>query len=132
MLANELGVDPSPELRRVHEQVLRQDAARHLYASVPSLPPRAGDVATAVDEVIERAIANTVHDQYSDAPALAAALREAFAATSTTTTVPASPPQNPYKGLRAFREADADDYFGRDELAGRLLARLAGTGPQHD
>ena len=31
---------------------------------------------------------------------------------------------NPYKGLRAFQEADADDFFGRDVLIGQLLARL--------
>ena len=33
---------------------------------------------------------------------------------------------NPYKGLRAFHEADAEDFFGRESLTGKLLARLAG------
>ncbi|HSH78852.1 MAG TPA: adenylate/guanylate cyclase domain-containing protein, partial [Herpetosiphonaceae bacterium] len=32
--------------------------------------------------------------------------------------------QNPYKGLRAFHEADAPDFFGRETLTERLLARL--------
>jgi WD40 repeat protein/DNA-binding SARP family transcriptional activator len=32
--------------------------------------------------------------------------------------------RNPYKGLRAFTEADARDFFGRGELVRRLLARL--------
>jgi WD40 repeat protein/DNA-binding SARP family transcriptional activator len=32
--------------------------------------------------------------------------------------------QNPYKGLRAFEEADADDFFGREDLIGRLVARM--------
>jgi WD40 repeat protein/DNA-binding SARP family transcriptional activator len=38
--------------------------------------------------------------------------------------------RNPYKGLRAFTEADAGDFFGRAELAQRLVARLreAGSG----
>jgi WD40 repeat protein/transcriptional regulator with XRE-family HTH domain len=31
---------------------------------------------------------------------------------------------NPYKGLRAFQEADAPDFFGREALIGRLCARL--------
>ena len=31
---------------------------------------------------------------------------------------------NPYKGLRAFQEADAPDFFGREALAARLAARL--------
>ncbi len=35
---------------------------------------------------------------------------------------------NPYKGLRAFREADAADFFGRATLTERLLARLSSTG----
>jgi hypothetical protein len=32
---------------------------------------------------------------------------------------------NPYKGLRAFQEADADDFFGRDTLVQQLVDRLA-------
>ncbi|MFN8371697.1 MAG: LpqB family beta-propeller domain-containing protein [Anaerolineae bacterium] len=35
-------------------------------------------------------------------------------------------PENPYKGLRAFEEADADDFFGREALTERLLKRLDG------
>jgi WD40 repeat protein/DNA-binding SARP family transcriptional activator len=34
-------------------------------------------------------------------------------------------PANPYKGLRAFDEADAADFFGRGELVEEILARLA-------
>ncbi len=38
--------------------------------------------------------------------------------------------RNPYKGLRAFTEGDARDFFGRGELVHRLIGRLrqAGTG----
>jgi WD40 repeat protein len=36
--------------------------------------------------------------------------------------------ENPYKGLRAFQEADAADFFGREALVKRLLARLAEPG----
>ena len=32
--------------------------------------------------------------------------------------------ENPYKGLRAFQESDADDFFGREALTTRLLNRL--------
>src|SRR4051812_13904144 len=32
---------------------------------------------------------------------------------------------NPYKGLRAFQQADAPDFFGRETLTGRLVARLS-------
>jgi basic membrane lipoprotein Med (substrate-binding protein (PBP1-ABC) superfamily)/DNA-binding SARP family transcriptional activator len=34
--------------------------------------------------------------------------------------------RNPYKGLRAFTERDAPDYFGRDALVQQLLDALAG------
>jgi WD40 repeat protein/DNA-binding SARP family transcriptional activator len=34
------------------------------------------------------------------------------------------PPANPYKGLRAFDEADADDFFGRTALVEEMLRRL--------
>ena len=35
---------------------------------------------------------------------------------------------NPYQGLRAFDEADAENYFGRAELIEHVLARLSGEG----
>lgn len=33
-------------------------------------------------------------------------------------------PENPYKGLQPFYEADASDFFGREELMARLLQRI--------
>lgn len=39
------------------------------------------------------------------------------------------PLENPYKGLRAFEEADAADFFGRDVLVARLLLRLGEADP---
>jgi len=35
-------------------------------------------------------------------------------------------PRNPYKGLRPFREDDADEFFGRESLVSEVLASLAG------
>jgi DNA-binding CsgD family transcriptional regulator len=37
--------------------------------------------------------------------------------------------ENPYKGLRAFREEDTADFFGREALIGRLTARLCEPDP---
>jgi WD40 repeat protein/DNA-binding SARP family transcriptional activator len=37
--------------------------------------------------------------------------------------------RNPYKGLRAFTEADARDFFGRVALVERILTRLNEAGP---
>ena len=42
--------------------------------------------------------------------------------------VPIPEPENPYKGLRAFRESDAPDFFGRAALTELLLSRLSGHG----
>jgi WD40 repeat protein/DNA-binding SARP family transcriptional activator len=36
--------------------------------------------------------------------------------------------RNPYRGLRAFDEADAEDYFGRTALIDEVTARLSGSG----
>ena len=36
--------------------------------------------------------------------------------------------RNPYKGLHAFAEADADDFFGRAALMERLIARMGESG----
>jgi len=37
--------------------------------------------------------------------------------------------ENPYKGLRAFQEADADDFFGREQLTQLLLTRMQEQAP---
>jgi WD40 repeat protein/serine/threonine protein kinase len=37
-------------------------------------------------------------------------------------------PVNPYKGLRAFEEADVRDFFGREALIQQIVVRLAGAG----
>ena len=45
------------------------------------------------------------------------------------TTVGDDGPPNPYKGLRAFDEADAADFFGRADLVDEILARLGRRRP---
>ncbi len=71
LLAEEMGLDPSPALRRLQERILLHD---------PTLSP---------------------------------------------TSVSNGQARNPYKGLSAFDEEDADDFFGRGELVERLLDSLA-------
>ena len=81
LLSEELGVDPSPSLQRLHEQALLHDPG-HDPGLAPAVPP---------------------------------------GPTPAPTPVP-----NPYKGLRAFTEEDAADFFGREALASELVAALAG------
>jgi basic membrane lipoprotein Med (substrate-binding protein (PBP1-ABC) superfamily)/DNA-binding SARP family transcriptional activator len=72
-IGEELGIEPSPELRRLEEQILLHD-------------PRLAPLADRRDE---------------------------------------KPATNPFKGLRAFQEADAEDFFGRDRLVAEVITRLA-------
>ena len=58
-------------------------------------------------------------------PARAVAFRRALGLTAVA--VAEGGGRNPYKGLRAFEEADADDFFGREALAEHLVDRLATT-----
>ena len=54
------------------------------------------------------------------AGAAGARAQDSVSLTTVTPTV-----ENPYKGLRAFGEADAADFFGRETLTRRLLERMA-------
>lgn len=77
-LGAELGIAPSPRLRRLEEQILLQD---------PDLDAPAG------------ASSQSASDRWVD---------------------------NPYLGLRAFREADHARFFGQEPLVTRLVERVLG------
>src|SRR6476659_8605292 len=66
-----------------------------------------------------RARAGASRSDPGAAPTRAAALQEP------PEPLPAAVLTNPYKGLRAFQEADAPDFVGRDTLTRRLCERLA-------
>ncbi len=127
---------------------------KHLMEPLPSLKAANVELPSALDAIIQRATAKAPADRFPDALSLAAAFREAIDAAQAVTdaayevptvvgltTDPAQPDvpttlldaalldvENPYKGLRAFQEADASDFYGRDALVSRLLDRLAETG----
>lgn len=79
VLAEQLGLDPSPRMRQLQERILLHDPELGVSQSREPIT------------------------------------RETEAAA-----------RNPYKGLRAFGERDAGDYFGREELVGHLVNVLAG------
>ncbi|HSM43969.1 MAG TPA: BTAD domain-containing putative transcriptional regulator, partial [Acidimicrobiia bacterium] len=84
--------------------------------------------------IIARATAPNPNDRYPDAITF---LAELDIAVGEETVIPSRPSvsRNPFKGLRAFDESDAADFFGRDELVATLSAALndhqlvAVTGP---
>jgi DNA-binding SARP family transcriptional activator/class 3 adenylate cyclase/ABC-type glycerol-3-phosphate transport system substrate-binding protein len=85
---------------------------------------RLGDARVA--DVISRATADDPASRYTDARELAVALREALGFPVPPSSMGSKVEErNPYKGLHAFVEADADDFFGRDSLVDRLVVRLA-------
>jgi DNA-binding SARP family transcriptional activator/class 3 adenylate cyclase/ABC-type glycerol-3-phosphate transport system substrate-binding protein len=86
---------------------------------------RHGDARVA--DVISRATADDPDSRYRDAGEVAVALRDALdlPVPRPRTVDGETEERNPYKGLHAFAEADADDFFGRDALVDRLVARMA-------
>ena len=73
--------------------------------------------------MLERATAADPATRYPDAASFVEAVQRGRSGAAPAAD-PCSWPDNPYKGLRAFEEADAADFFGRERLVERLLARL--------
>ncbi len=99
-------------------------------------------IPTPLDIVIGRATAKDPRERYPDVLSMLADIRRAMAPESTVADIAGehagltTPPHvaamielpelaNPYKGLRAFSEADAANFFGRDTLIQALLIRMA-------
>jgi WD40 repeat protein/serine/threonine protein kinase len=101
-------------------------SARKRDGRIPSVTATRPELQPAIDEVIRRAAAVEPADRYLDVLDLASAARQAL-----TGAVIAPAPhgevdvRNPYKGLRAFSEADKEDFFGREELVERLVEQFA-------
>ena len=81
----------------------------------------------AIDRVFERGTHSDPTQRYGRVTDLLRDLRQAFGADA----VDASPDdgpvevRNPFKGLGAFKEVDADDFFGRDELVAELVEHVS-------
>ncbi len=123
---------------------------RQLQERLPPLHTRRADVPEALDRVIQRATAKQPTARYPDALSLVADIQEVLSPTAAAAGPQLSDPsatpetylsgtsdratlryaaaqvlENPYKGLRAFQEADEASFFGRTALIQRLLTRLA-------
>lgn len=110
---------------------------RQLYDPIPLVGDRRKDIPTAVDEVLARATAKDPDDRFQTVEELVAEFTAALdgrpAAVlrlGAATTVSTSETRNPYKGLRAFTEADSADFFGRERLVDRLVEVLGRRGTE--
>lgn len=117
----------------------------HLNEILPTVLERRPDLPESVDIVLQRGTSKDPDDRYKSVIDFAVAFKDALAdgvtapppdlevanidplATMRDQTVQdiASPIlANPYKGLRAFQEADAQDFFGREKLITHLLQQM--------
>lgn len=107
---------------------------KHLNESVPLVATSQPNIPKQIDVMIQRATAKDPADRYANVQEMAEAFRQSMGGrnSSITVTMPEVFPTvaevyNPYKGLRAFQEADADDFFGREALTQQLIDHLADT-----
>ena len=93
---------------------------------LPSIRATRSEMPAALDDVIKRATADRPEHRYEQVEDFLRALRQAAgidvvgAAEPSIDATSSKPLRNPYKGLRAFQEADAPDFFGRNDLIDRL------------
>jgi WD40 repeat protein/transcriptional regulator with XRE-family HTH domain len=141
LLAGQLPCPELPRGERTHQQ---------RYAPLPPLRARCPDLPPALDQVIQTATAYQMAERFPDVASMIVSWRQALAtsgagngpssagatAEKDKLTYEGGPPavldaeiDNPYKGLRAFGEADVADFFGRATLVERLLNRMAEAEP---
>ena len=120
---------------------------QHVAAPMPSVRSVNASLSTAFDELIWKTTAKHPDARFTEAPLIAAEFRWIISSEQKQTALPSeavvqsamhpsggslatvdlglSPqPRNPFKGLRAFEEADMADFFGRDALISKLLKAL--------
>ena len=98
---------------------------QHLHQPIPSVRAKRPEIAPAVDAAIAGATAKDPAARFADVLDLCAAFRDSVGGGHVAV---AREARNPYKGLRAFLEADSADFFGREVLTRRLLERVAEPG----
>jgi WD40 repeat protein/serine/threonine protein kinase len=124
-------------------QLLRQ----HIHTPLPPLQSIRPDLPVSLNNVLRQATAKSPDARYPDALSLATDFRQSLGlniledstgqtgSSHTRATVRRSEtllvrdtrtlqPENPYKGLKPFQEADAADFFGREALVKQLLDEL--------
>ena len=107
---------------------------KHLNEPLPMIDPEELSLPSAFNSIIQRATAKDPSDRYPDALSLVQDFRRILQEESSTVELELTEldlaefdlieTKNPYKGLRAFQQADAADFFGRSAMIERVLERL--------
>ena len=102
---------------------------RHLQTPMPIPSTINPELNEAIDGVLQKATAKVASDRFASVPIFVTAVREALVGDGTAIGIPQPLPTamidgNPYKGLRAFQEGDAELFFGRTELIKQLIDQL--------
>ena len=107
---------------------------KHLNEPLPMIDPEELSLPSAFNSIIQRATAKDPSERYPDALSLVQDFRDILQQESSTvelslteldlTAFDLLETKNPYKGLRAFQQADAADFFGRSAMIERVLERL--------
>ena len=110
------------------EEILEQRLSRP-FPRVAQVNP---ELPATLDMVIQRAISRDPKSRYPDVLDMLMDLQTGLGFTIQNLPPPGAPEtigldalENPYKGLQAFEEADAERFFGRETLLQELLGRLA-------
>ena len=112
-------------------QSLSELINKQLQTPTPSLLEVNPNLPESVDAVVQRATMKKPEDRYPTSIEMAQAFREALkdgdiavSSVDTQALLATIEIVNPYKGLRAFEEADSADFHGRDDLIKQLMERL--------
>ncbi len=107
---------------------------KHLNEPLPLIDHNQLNLPPSINNIIQRATAKDVSVRYPDAMALVKELQQTLQMDSTIDELSTLElgraeytlleAKNPYKGLRAFQQSDADDFFGRSVMINRILGRL--------
>ncbi len=120
VLVEQVGIEPGPELRRLHEAILAQDAALEAPATVGEWAR--ADAARRLDAAVGRAASERAGLRAAE-DEVAGGVEELQAARTAGARIVACP----FKGLASFDVDDAEVFFGRERLVAELVARLAGA-----
>lgn len=113
-------------------------AQQHLREPLPSIAAKNPTLPPVADAILLKATAKDARERYPGVPAFLEALQAVWITVdglavavdrSAATLSPLSVQEfaeleNPYKGLRAFSEADSENFFGRDNLVHDMLGRV--------